>query len=177
MKALRAVVALALVGAGCSFGPKLVPLPEQYPAIDRPDPPDTRWFIAMSEQRADQFIRSGIPPGQGAGERRWTNEAPSLRFTLPRADGWTAALDLEFVDVTMRDTGPVTVSVAVNGTAIGELRCERPGRYQFRGAVPAGAVRAGAETVLSAAVDQPWIAKADAAKLGFLLYAGGFLRE
>jgi hypothetical protein len=168
---------LALFAAGCAPRHKLFPLPEQEQAIDVPDPPGARWFIAMSEQRADSFVREGIPAGGGAGASRWTREKISLAFHLPRADGWTAALDLEFVDATMRDTGPVTVSVAVNGHTVGELRCERPGRYQFRAAVPPGAIRAGAETVLSAKVDKPWLAKDDGALLGFILHAGGFLRE
>jgi hypothetical protein len=171
-----AAIVLALLIAGCSSGPRLVPLPEQYPVIETPEPPGARWFVNMGEDRADAHVLAGIPTGEGAGEYRWTSQNLSLQFTLPRAGGWTAALDFVLHPPTMRDTGPVTVSVAVNGRAVGQLRCERPGRHEFRAPVPAEAIRAGRRTVLSASVDKPWVAETDGAKLGFLLHAGGFLR-
>ena len=75
---------------------------------------------------------------------------------------------------TLRDTGPVTVVVKINGHVLGSIRCDQARNYRFDRPVPLEWVRPG-EAVLVLAESSPlWTAPGDGARLGYLLEGAGF---
>lgn len=174
MGRIAVLVALGLL-SGCSRAPRFEPIPEQAAYVEAPDPPVRPCFVAMSEPRATAFILNDI--SKDAGWKRWTGARPAVRCTLPRDGSWQAEFDFAAVDVTLKDTGPITLTFTVNGRAIGTMRCDHEAMFQFRVAVPKDLAKAGQELILEAAVDKPWVSPGDGAKLGVLVSAAGFLEE
>lgn len=175
MRPAALLVALLFLCA-CSRDSAYLPIPPQSPRIDAPDPPAVPCFVSMSETRADRFIVRGIPLGLGSGVSRWTADRAAVRCKLPAAGPWNIAMDFNATGITMRETGPITLTFTVNGREVGRMRCEQPGAYQFRAPLPADLAASETELVLEAAIDPPWIAPEDGNKLGVLVSAIGFLQ-
>jgi len=83
-----------------------------------------------------------------------------------------AGIDFTAVEATMKDTGPITITLKANGREIGKLRVEKPDAYQFR--APLGA-KPGEDVLLEAVIDKPWISPDDHAQLGVIVSAMGLL--
>jgi hypothetical protein len=175
MRPALLLAALILLSA-CSREPAFAPIPAQLPRVDAPDPPNVPCYFSMSEPRADNFIVRDITLGLSAGLQRWTQQKPAVRCKLPNAGPWNIAMDFIATDVTMRDTGPITLTFTVNGRELSRLRCDKPGRQQFRAPLPPDLALPGAELVLQASIDKPWVSREDGAKLGVLLIAMGFIQ-
>ncbi len=169
MRALHGWFFASLVFAGCSPAPKpwLVPLPPQRQLVDAPDLPYERSFVFMSERRASSMIVSDIA---GSGLQRWTGPRPAMRFVLPEPGEWIAQVRFNAAMRTLADTGPITLSFAVNGRPVGTLRVADAAVKTFSTPVRLDTRQA----VLSFAIDKPWIAPHDGARLGVLLHAMGF---
>lgn len=163
---------LPLALAGCGLG--LQPLPEQRPAPAQEDPPDYRFFVRMNVPSANPRIVRDI--GVSPAEFRWTGERPAVKVTLPDSGEWVARIEFAIAEATLKDTGPVTVAVSLNGRPLGEGRYEQAGEQALQFPVPPDWFPAGGEATLQAHVHPVWVAPSDGAKLGVLLRAMGFLR-
>ena len=64
------------------------------------------------------------------------------------------AMDFSIVDTVFRTTGPVTLSVSINGHPLGTIRCDRPGDFHFEKAVPPPGWLAPSYAVVEASVDK-----------------------
>lgn len=158
----------------CACAPSLVPLPPQQAAAQAEDPPDERFLVRMVVPSADKRIVQEI--GGTAAMFRWTAGEPAVRVKLPDAGPWLARMEFAIAEATWKETGPVTVTLLLNGRTLGVSRYERFGEHEFAVPVPAGALPGGGEARLSARIDPVWVAPSDGAKLGVLLKAMGFAR-
>ena len=172
-----AVVILALLFlTACTRDHAFAPIPPQSPSVEAPDPPSFACFFSMTESRADRFIVAGIPLGLGAGAERWTSEAPAVRCQLPSPGPWLVAMNFIVAGVTLKATGPITLTFTVDGQEIKRLRCDHGGPYEFRAPLPTALAATGKVLVLQATIDKPYIAPQDGSKLGVLVSVMGFVQ-
>jgi hypothetical protein len=84
-------------------------------------------------------------------------------------------MDFALPNPTFRVTGPVTLSIAVNGRAFDHPRFEHSGQQHYERDVPAGFLHFGAINLVSIDPDKIYTAPEDGAKLGFPLSRLGFV--
>ncbi len=173
---LAAPILALLALSACSREAAFAPIPPQSAPVVAADPPFLPCFFSMNDERSDQAIVRDIPLGLGSGAHRWTAGNPTVRCKLPTAGSWTIAMDFIASDSTMSKTGPITLTFTVNGRQVTQVRCDKPGPSQVRAPLPPDLATPGSELVLEAAIDKPWVAPDDGAKLGVLVSAMGFIR-
>lgn len=160
--------------AGCAREPLAYPPPAQRLFPPGRDPDELGLLLYMNDPRAPSHIVSGVDagPAQGVGWR-WVDERAELRFTLPRTHDVKAVADFALVPAVFEKTGPVHVSLFINGRLLEKRRYDRPARYKIEKPVPEDWLKTGAPAILAAEADKYHTA-ADGVKLSFILYRAGF---
>ena len=97
-----------LLWAGCASLPVSFPPPAQRPSLS------SSHFVMMGDPGADSFIVQGFR-AKSETSWRWTHDHPVLRFTLPDTGPLKFTMDFALPEVTFRETGPVTLAIAING--------------------------------------------------------------
>ena len=105
---------------------------------------------------------------------RWTYKRPELQFYLARTENLRFAMDFSIAGATFKDTGPVTLSVFVNGRFLHKQRYDQPGEKKMDVPVPPGMLTPEALNKVAIEPDKVWVSKEDGANLGFILSAAGF---
>lgn len=121
-----------------------------------------------------RFVLQDIGPGDG---QAWTFDHPKLRFWVLPRPGLRFALTIRMVEQTLRDTGPVTISIHVNGHPLGSIRAAHEGDYHFEEPVPIEWIQRGEPVDVSMEADRLWTDPArppGAMRLGFLIVEAGF---
>jgi len=167
---MRTVLPIALAClAGCGGAPQSYPLPSQRPAIT--EPTVLAPFVEMGSYAARAHtVRDVASRAEGEGWR-WTYLRPELRFHLPSTARQRFLMDFSIIPEVFAETGPVTLSVSVNGKLLGRIRCSRPGDYRFERPVPEAWLAP--ETTVVAQVDKH-LSGRDGAQLGYTLSRAGF---
>jgi len=166
------MVIAGMSATGCGRQPGSFPVPTQKSIDLGPDPGVPRGMVRMDDPDADAFLVRDISPEHGA--TRWAFLHPELRLIVSDASHLKFAAEFAIPPVTFRVTGPVTVSVAVNGKPLGTMRCDHAGDYRLERAVPDGLVEARKETRVTFQADPRWVSPEDGAQLSFLLRSAGF---
>lgn len=169
--ALAAMASLA----GCVHTPESYPPPMQRPALPDAEVTPAQTLVSMDAPNAESFFVRDISPALEGGAWRWTNERPELRFLLRSTSNLKAVFEFHVVPATFEKTGPVNVSVFVNGAPIGRINCPKPGAYVFKQPVPSKLLKAGDYNLLAAQLDKVYVSEMDGAKLGVTLYKAGFV--
>jgi hypothetical protein len=178
VKLRAALTVLALGCCGCQDLPESYPPPVQRPLFD-PDRPRYSTMVNMEDPGADRrFVQdiAGQEAGQGDGGWRWTGQRPTVKVRPESNQGLKLFIDFMLPEVTMKDTGPVTLSFYVNGRVLDRARYTEPGVKHFEKPVPADWVTPGQETIVAAEIDKVWVAKQDGARLGFIVVRMGLAR-
>lgn len=176
MYPLRFLLAIiALVSAGCSHSPEPFPPPAQREGPLVQKPASFSAFIAMNDPHADAYILGDISPKVEANAWRWTFRRPELQFQVPSAESWKFVMDFAIAGATFDRTGPVALSVSINGRKLHQQRYTKPGQYGMEFAVPPGVLKAGALNHVLIEPDRVWIST-DGTALGFILVSAGFRR-
>jgi hypothetical protein len=144
--------------------------PEAVPA-----PKPIGAFIEMGDPDASRYIVRDINDQSEGTGWRWVHEFPEMRFILNRTRGWKFAMDIGLPAFNFQQTGPVTISLYVNGKLLDRVRYTTPGDHRYEKPVPASWLKTGEFTLVRAQVSPPWIAPTDKARLGFVLYRAGFV--
>ena len=130
-------------------------------------------FIAMTDPTVDAYIVRDIAKNT-EGSWRWGLEHPEMRFYLKQTAGMKLVVDLTVPEATFKDTGPVTVTLSVNGNVVDKVRFDKSGGRHFEKAVPAEFLKIRADNVLAMEADKKWVSKLDGAVLSFLITRAGF---
>jgi hypothetical protein len=130
----------------------------------------------MNAPNADLYIVRDIAPVVESGTWRWALQHPELRFFLEQTAGLRFSLDLAVPEITFRHTGPVTISIRINGHPFQEVHCDEPGSRQFVWPVPSSLLMAGAINTVLFQPDKVWASPEDGTALGFILTEAGFLQ-
>ena len=138
------------------------------------DPSPIGTFVSMGDPGADAYIVRDVTSHVEGGGWRWTRKKPELRFFLDSAERLKFKVDLSVADVTLKETGPVTISVSINGHPLGSVRCAEGGRKQFEKPVPETFLHPKAVNFATLEIDKVWVSKTDGAVLGFILTSAGF---
>jgi hypothetical protein len=133
-----------------------------------------RAWMELGRHGAARHLLSDILCNGDTEAACWTGERPTLLFRVPRAGKRIFRMDLAIDAVTLHDTGPVLLTVRVNGKRIGEKRYDAPGQYTFEREVPGEALRPDGLAVVETVLDRYYVAK-DGQKLGYQLLRAGFV--
>lgn len=110
----------------------------------------------------------GVVEEDGNSPWRWIHRSARFRFLSVPGTRASVEVNVTVVDATLAQTGPVTVSLLVNGTRIGSKRYNAAGEYFIQAPVPANLpVTRTFDVTLE--VDPPWISPSDHNDLGVIL--------
>jgi hypothetical protein len=164
-----------ILACSCGRQQDSYPPPPQRRDFSGPDPKPVASYVGMGEPQVGRYVVSGIlAPGSPEG-RSWTSERPELRFALDQTADLKLEMNLAVPVVTLRDTGPITITFFVNGKQLGKLYCPEPGTFHYEAPVPEGWLHVGADNRVAASVDKYWVASLDGQRLGFILTDVGFV--
>ncbi len=174
MKMLAAVL-LALMTTACVGIPDTYAPPEQRKPLSVEDPSPLKAFIKMNEPAApSHFIRDIGSELQGA-TWRWTQQRPTMMFLVKSTKGQKFSSDFTIAELTFQQTGPVTISVTINGHLLEKVTYSKSGYQHIEKDVPEAWLHAKAENVVVMEIDKLWVAPADKATFGFILTTAGFI--
>jgi hypothetical protein len=170
----RIALASALVAAGCAKLPDYAP-PPQREALRGPDSSGLSYFLSMSNPNADAYIVQGIAAYTEGSGFRWAFAHPVLRFLVPRIDHPRFMMDFALPETTFRATGPVTLSISLNGRPFDRPRFDHPGQQHYEHDVAPQLLRADAINLVAIDPDKLYTSPADGVELGFPLSRVGFV--
>ncbi len=122
----------------------------------------------MSDPDTDAFITQDVLPASG-GAYRWSGEHPRFKMWLDDAAGREFLLKFALIRENFRETGPVTVSITVNGRLLAAPVFTAAEEYEYRRATPAEWLAGPGPAVVGLDISPVYIAKADGVKLGVYL--------
>ena len=165
-----------ILSVACSREPEWYPVPPQKATLSPDHVAPLGEFVEMNDPRAELYFVRDINKDLEGGSWRWTYVHPEFQFFLSHTEGLKFAMDFSVVETTFRQTGPVTLSVAVNGHALGTMPCPKPGDYRFEKPVPAAWLELDEPARVAVQADKLWTSPADGVRLGFTVARAGFVR-
>ena len=170
---LPTLVVLVAAGTSCARLPESFAPPPQRAALTVPSPGALGYFLSMDDPHAAIYLVQDFQD-HGPGTWRWAYSHPVLRFFVPDAPSLKFAMDFSLPERTFRETGPVTLTIRINGTLFDRQRFDHAGEQHYTRAVPSEFLRPNAENRVSIDPDPVWVSKADGGRLGFILSRAGF---
>jgi len=131
-------------------------------------------LVAMSDPNASAYVVQGFRE-KSEGPWRWAHDHPALRFFLPEVGRINFTMDLSFPEQNLRQTGPVTLTLAINGKPFDRVRFDQPGAHQYRHPVPPELVRQNSINTVAIEPDKTVGRPEGGERLGFVLTRAGFV--
>ena len=128
-------------------------------------------YVYMNQPEADAYIVGGMRE-KSEGPWRWALDRPVLRFYVPEAARLNFQMDLTFPEKEFHQTGPVTLTLALNGQVFDRVRVDKPGSERYSHRVPAHLLRANSINVVAITPDKT--AGRPDERLGFVMFSAGF---
>jgi hypothetical protein len=169
-------IPILLLAAACSRTPDIYQPPIQRKPLTGPEA-HLGQFVNMSDPMVDSFIVRDISKTTEGGSWRWAYRHPELRYYVRGIDKLKFVMDARVPDHTFRDTGPITLTILINGHELDKIRFDQPGDRHFEKPVPKPFMQGGAENFVSFETDKQWVSKEDGAVLSFVLTRAGFIRQ
>src|SRR5260370_21790690 len=163
-----AAAALALIGCSCARIPDSCSPPQQYHWPQEHNPP----LLTLGYRSAHARILQDVDNQPGAKGPVWTYQHPAFSFALKRTENLDFYMRFSVHSRTFADTGPVTLSIFVNGKMIDHPRIDAPGEREYSYPVPSILLQMKNPVIVQIDVDPVW--PSDGTKLGILLWAMGF---
>jgi hypothetical protein len=170
------VPVLLFLCSGCGRSPDIYQPPIQRKPLLGPEA-HLGQFVNMSDPVADAFIVRDISKTTEGGSWRWAYRHPELRFYLRGTDKLHLVFDARAPEITLRETGPVTLSIQINGHELDKIRFETPEERHYDKLVPAAFLQPHSENFVSFETDKQWVSKQDGAVLSFVLTRAGFIKQ
>jgi hypothetical protein len=85
-------------------------------------------------------------------------------------------MDFAIADATFQETGPVRLTVTVNGQPLGNALYTNPGGKTFQQVVPPGLLRSDGFAVVQPTLDKCYFSPTTGTKPGYIFVRGGFVR-
>jgi hypothetical protein len=160
--------------AGCSNIPDSYAPPIQRKPLTGAEPSPIGTFVNLGEPSADAYIVRDITEYVESSAWRWTRKRPELRFFLDSVERLKFKVDFSVADATLKDTGPVTISIFINGHRLDSVKFATAGRKEYEKPVPAAFLLPRSVNFAALEIDKVWVSKTDGAVLGFILTSAGF---
>lgn len=156
-----------LASTGCQTSTP-VPLPPQWK--HRPEAlADFRQRLTIEDPASDRFVVSGLHRGDPGSGQRWTGRQTVLRFWPTHSKGLLLTVKFIVAESTLRDTGPIVVSVWVNQRLAARHRYRDTGAFEITATALSEWVSINQPMTVTLDVDPPWISPSDGTELGVLL--------
>ena len=175
IRVLLAVVIAGVLSSGCGRNAGAFPLPAQHSLNLGHDPGLLTSYVNMDDPASDDHIVRDISPGRD--HHRWAFQHPELRFRMTASRNLIFAAEFAIPEATFKTTGPVKITVAVNGRELGTFRASHSGDYRMQLPVPAGVVEPGKEAHVTMETEPRWVSPEDGAQLSFFLRGAGFIQQ
>jgi hypothetical protein len=173
---LAAALALALFTTACVGIQDTYAPPEQRKPLSVEEPIPLKAFIKMNDPGAPtQFVKDIGQELQG-GTWRWTQQHPTMIFSVPATKGIKFSTDFTIAEITFAQTGPITMSVTINGHLLDKTTYTNFGPQHLQKPVPESWLHAKSENTVAMEVDKLWVAPNDKATFGVILTNAGFIR-
>ena len=169
---ILAILPVAILAA-CNRLPQSFPPPAQKTALFVPRAGALGHFLSMADPNAGQYLVKDVAD-HGPGTWRWVFDHPVLRFALPAVTRVNFTMDFAIPERTMRETGPVTLTIRINGAVLDRPLWDKPGELHYAHAVPPEMLRPNSINLVAIDPDPVWVSKADGGRLGFILSRAGF---
>ena len=166
---LKFPLLLTVLLSGCDRLPESFPPPAQKASLEISG--GLAHDVNMSDPDADVYLGQGFRQ-KSEGPWRWAHEHPVLRFYLPPLGRAKFTMAFALPEQTFRLTGPVTLTISVNGRVLDRARYDKPGGQQYTHEVPAEFLKQGINLV---AIEPDRVAEPNPGeKLSFVLIRAGF---
>ncbi len=165
---------LTLVLYACGPAVPWYPPPVQYHFDPNTEPRVVGAVAAMDDPQVENYILSGVLPGERGSPWRWANEKAELRFQLGELKPTKFFVDYVIPDSTFKLTGPVKVSVSIDGKPAGTADVRAQGQQHLTMAVDASKFDPVTAIVVRIEVDKFYQSEHDGTRLGFMLQRAGF---
>ena len=167
-----ALAGIVVLLPGCSRQVPAYPPPAQYVAAAGAGAASEVRLLRMNDPDAVYSILDGVlGPGSGD-ESKWTTDHARFEFRVHSLANTDLYMRYSVHSGTLKDTGPLTITISVNGRPFDSFVKSKPGDYEYRH--PAGGIT-GDVIQIDVTVNPPYIAPADKQKLGILLSTIGFV--
>jgi hypothetical protein len=143
------------------------PPPDQRPIFEGAPPRASR-VVDMNNPGVEQRIVRDVL-GDLHTSWRWTSKSPAVQIPVRTNQPLNYTIDFAIAGITLKDTGPVTITFLVNNHELGRERYDTEGPRHFERAVPAEWVVVGHDAIVGAEIDKVWTSKSDGTQLGFIL--------
>jgi hypothetical protein len=160
--------------SGCANIPDSYAPPVQRKPLGGTEPNPIGHFVNMGDLNATAYIVKDVADGAEAGSWRWARKRPELRFFLDTIENLSFKADFSIAGTLLSETGPVTISIFINGNLLDTLKYAEAGEKHFEKPVPAKFLRAKSMNFAAMEIDKVWVSKTDGAVLGFILTRVGF---
>jgi hypothetical protein len=132
-----------------------------------------RHFVFMSQVDADSYIVQGMR-AKSEGPWRWAHDHPVLRFYLPEVGRVDFEMDFTLPEGNFQETGPVTLTWAINGQVLDRVRYDKPGQQHYSRAVPPELLHPNGVNLVAITPDKTSGRPESGERLGFVLTSAGF---
>jgi hypothetical protein len=171
---MAAIVASAIVLSSCAERPEYVRLPQQYQPSSQNDFLPDLPLLTMGTNITEENAIEGVYGTDN--DWPWSNEHPSFVCFLKGRGPWRFVLHFATVKTTLRNTGPITISVRINDVPFSKVVVSRARVAEYTRDVPAEMAISGVVHV--ALTIQPfWTKPGDGQRLGILIRSIGFRRR
>jgi hypothetical protein len=131
-------------------------------------------LVAMSDPNADAYIVHGFR-ARSEGSWRWALDHPLLRFYLPETGPVKFVMELSLPEQNLQQTGPVTLTLALNGQTFDRIRYDQPGTHEYSHEIPASLVKPNTVNLVAIEPDKTESRPEGGERLGFVLTRAGFV--
>ncbi len=169
--ALGCILALT----GCSPNVHFAP-PLQKALPQGPERPVVQPVIEMSDLRAEAFVIQDVFTLDGSKEFAWTGRRPRLRVWLDDAKVRVFRMRIAVPEETFSSTGPLTVSILVNGQQIAAPRFEQPGLHDYSCPVAEALLKKTSPAIVGFDIEPVFLDPRTHKEWGVLLYSIGLPR-
>jgi hypothetical protein len=128
----------------------------------------------MSQPDSDSYVVSGMR-AKSEGPWRWANSRPVLRFYVPEVGRVRFRMDCTFPEGIFAQTGPVTLTVTLNGQVFDRVRYDHPGPEEYSHTVPPELLHPNAVNLVAVTPDKTAGRPEGGERLGFVLTSAGFV--
>lgn len=170
------MLVLLVLPAGCTkiesvYAPPIQRVPANEWAKGR-----LKYFITMDSPDAMDYVVEQVVPAMEQGGWRWTLQRPAFQFMLPETKHMKLRVDLTVPELTMKQTGPVTIAFFVQGRLLDKLSIDKPGDQRFLKPVPEEWLGTEMPVVVRMEIDKMWTAPGDGIRRGFIVSRLGFVQ-
>ena len=166
------MLAACLFTTGCGRQLWYAP-PAQRPSLGEASLGSLSHFVFMSQPDADRYIVQGMRP-KSEGPWRWAHDHPVLRFYVPEVGRVNFQMDFSLPESNFHQTGPVTMTLAINGRFFDRVRFDKPGQQQYTHSVPVELIHPNDVNLVAITPDKTSGPPQSGERLGFVLTSAGF---